>query len=102
MLCRRRDLRMTNIGDVSPSEFENLIYDLVSASGFKNIVWRTPGADGGRDIEATYFQHDAVGEQIEQRWYVECKRYQSSISWPIVYNKLAHADAQSADFLLLA
>lgn len=93
---------MTKLQDLSPRDFENLTYDLLRLSGFENLIWRTPGSDEGRDIEATIFAVDAVGTKIAQRWYVECKRYQSSIPWPIVWEKISYADVKSADFLLIA
>lgn len=93
---------MTTISDLPPASFENLVYDLIVSSGFSNVVWRTPGADGGRDIEAHYPVVDAVGIQRMEKWYIECKRYSSSINWPLVYEKIAHADALNADYVLLA
>ncbi len=89
------------ISALSPSEFENLTYDCVRASGLRNLVWRTPGADGGRDIEGTASYRDVSGHECIQTWYVECKRYSTSLSWPLVYEKIAHADVQGADVLLV-
>lgn len=88
--------------DLSAHEFENLTYDILRLSGFENLTWRTPGADGGRDIDGIVFITDASGQRDTQRWYVECKRYDSSISWPILWQKLAYADVKKADFLLLS
>ena len=68
----------------------------------RNVVWRTPGSDGGRDIEATEFIRDVSGYDATRKWYIECKRYAKSIDWPTVWNKLSYADVQNADYLLLA
>jgi Restriction endonuclease len=89
------------ISILTPTEFENMTYDLLQVVGMKTLVWRTPGADGGRDIEGVFPIMDLSGHFSQQRWYVECKRYSSSIDWPTVYRKVAHADANGADFLLL-
>lgn len=86
---------------LSPSQFENLTFDLLYAAGLKGLVWRTPGADGGRDMEGTYTAVDFSNYYHHQKWYVECKRYASSIDWPTVWNKIAYADNRKADFLLL-
>ena len=88
--------------EFSPREFEHVIYDLVVLLGMRNVVWRTPGADGGRDIEGFVASNDFSGAVVSQKWFVECKRYASSIDWPTVWNKLAFADNQGADYLLLA
>lgn len=90
-----------SLGDLLPTEFENLIYDLMVAKGMVNVVWRTPGADGGRDIEAESVQRDASGTQSFAKWYVECKKYTGSVDWPTIHPKLAYADAARAEYLLL-
>lgn len=87
--------------DLSPEEFENLTYDLAIARGMVNVVWRTPGADGGRDIEAESVQRDISGAQTASKWYIECKKYVGSVDWPTIHPKLAYADAAGADYLLL-
>lgn len=92
---------MRTLDELTPGEFENLTYDLVQAAGLRNLVWRTPGTDGGRDIEGDYLDREFSGGVSIQRWYVECKRYSSSIDWPTVWEKIAHADGLEADYLLL-
>lgn len=88
------------IGDLSPNEFENLIFDLVRSLGLKNAVWRTPGRDGGRDIQGEWFVEDLSGHVARQVWYVECKRYQTSVGWPLVWEKISFAASNAADVLL--
>ncbi|MFM5894121.1 MAG: restriction endonuclease [Novosphingobium sp.] len=90
------------INALTPTHFENLVFDYATAIGFKNVTWRTPGADGGRDIEAYNFPTDLSGYQFSERWFIECKLYSSSIDWPTVWAKIAHAEAMSADVLLIA
>lgn len=89
------------LGDLSPTQFENLIYDLVIAKRMVNVLWRTPGADGGRDIEAQSVLVDASGTQTATKWYIECKKYSGSVDWPTIHPKLSYADAAGADYLLL-
>ena len=86
---------------LTPSQFENLAYDLLTWRGMRNAAWRTPGADGGRDIEGSYEVQDLSGAHQSQKWYVDCKRYASSVGWPTVYEKLSYADSNGADFLLI-
>ena len=87
--------------NLSPTQFENLTFDLLQHTGMQNLVWRTPGADGGRDIEAIVISQDASGHSETQRWYVECKRYSDSVDWPIVWKKIAYADSNKADYMLI-
>lgn len=86
---------------LSPQDFEHLTYDLVTLLGLRNVKWRTPGPDGGRDIEGDYEARDFSGDIRTEKWYVECKRYSKTIDWPTVYGKLAYADSHDVDFLLV-
>lgn len=86
---------------LSAREFEHLSYDLLTLSGLRNAVWRTPGPDAGRDIEGECFGTDLSETLSVQRWYVECKHYQTAVDWPTVFAKLAYASNHHADFLLL-
>jgi hypothetical protein len=85
----------------SPTLFEQLVYDLTILSGLANVTWRTPGSDGGRDIEGEFQTTDFSGILRFERWYVECKRYKAAIDWPTIHNKIAHAAAFGADYLLV-
>lgn len=87
---------------LSPEQFENLIFECVRARGMTNVVWRTPGADGGRDIEGRVQEIDLSGASESRLWYVECKRYNSSLDWPTVRGKVAYAESNNADVLLMA
>ena len=86
---------------LTPRQFENVVFDLVASAGLVNAVWRTPGADQGRDIEGIVHRVDFSGEYTVEKWYVECKRYEGSLDWPTVWEKLAYADSHQADYLLL-
>lgn len=90
------------ISALSPTEFENLTYDCLRAGGMANLVWRTPGSDGGRDIEGIAYFNDISGHSTSQKWYIECKRYANSIDWPTVWKKVSYADVHEADYLLVS
>jgi hypothetical protein len=90
-----------NFPKLTPTQFENLAYDLLTWRGLKNAVWRTPGADGGRDIEGEFEVQDLSGTYQKQKWYTDCKLYTKSVDWPTVYQKLSYADNHNADFLLI-
>jgi restriction endonuclease Mrr len=85
---------------LQPEEFENLTYDILFLSGVQNLRWRTPSADGGRDLEGDVAVVDFSGESVRQHWYIECKRYAKSLNWPTVYEKLTVAINHAADYLL--
>ena len=91
---------VTRLKALAPAEFENLAYDLLFLSGVQNLRWRTPSADGGRDLEGYAPVMDFSGEVVQQRWYIECKRYAQSLNWHTVYEKLAVAMNHDASYLL--
>ena len=91
---------VTRLKKLAPEEFENLAYDLLFLSGVQNLQWRTPSADGGRDLEGQVPVMDFSGEVVHQRWYIECKRYAQSLNWPTVYEKVAIAMNHDASYLL--
>ena len=84
-----------------PTQFENVVYELVASAGLRNAVWRTPGSDAGRDIEGEVAAVDFSGFHFKMKWYVECKRYSASVDWPTVWEKIAYADSHGADYLLV-
>lgn len=86
---------------LTPSRFENLVFDLMVNMDMSNVKWRTPGADGGRDLEGMVSEVDFSGYQSITKWYVECKRYASAIDWPTIYGKISHAEAGGAHTLLI-
>lgn len=86
---------------LTPQGFENFTFDLLVEKGMQNVSWRTPGADGGRDIEGDFFRADISGSSYLERWYIECKRYNSSVDWPTIFGKLSYAESNGADFLLM-
>jgi hypothetical protein len=92
---------LTKLKRLDATVFENLVYDLLTRRGLSNAMWRTPGADGGRDIEGQFVVMDLSGTLRIERWYVECKRYSASIDWPTLSQKLAYAENHHADYLLL-
>lgn len=96
------DAILQRIKALAPEQFENLIFECLRARGMKNVIWRTPGADGGRDIEGVMLEADISGATDVRRWYVECKRYSTTLDWPTVRGKVAYAESNDADFLLVA
>lgn len=88
--------------NLTPEQFENLIFDLCIGLGMTNTTWRTPGRDGGRDIQGTLISRDFSMHTRIENWYVECKRYDSSINWPTIYEKISYASNHNIDYLLLA
>lgn len=64
--------------DLRGRDLEECVYWLLDAMGAKDLEWRTGGrgggaADGGRDLEAQFFEANSEGELEPKKWWVECK-----------------------------
>jgi len=69
--------------DLSPDDFERLVYWLVRRSGeFDEVQWYGGARDKGRDVVA--YRHT---EAKREKWYIQCKRYQS-IGFPTLRDEL--------------
>src|ERR1700675_1626165 len=87
--------------DLTPTQFENLAFDLLTWRGMRNAVWRTPGADGGRDIEGAVDFRDLSGTIESSKWNVDSKRFTPSVDWPTVFEKVSYAKNHGAEYLLI-
>ena len=69
--------------DLSPDQFERLVYCLVKRSGEFDEVQSYGGArDKGRDVVA--YKHTSAGRE---KWYIQCKRYEK-IAFPTLRDEL--------------
>ncbi|MGY3553401.1 restriction endonuclease [Williamsia sp. R60] len=92
---------------LSPTDFEDFCFDLMSAVGFQNVDWRkgtpTPSspADQGRDIVAEHAHADVDGFGYTQRWFVDCKHYTSKGVPPdALTSTMAWAESERPDVVL--
>jgi predicted RNase H-like HicB family nuclease len=86
---------------LSDSRFEELCFDLLSNTGYHSLVWRQGGADSGRDIEAHFSLANPLIGNYSEKWFVECKRYSGGVPVDEISSKLAWADADKPQHLLI-
>lgn len=86
---------------LSPDDFERFVYSLLKALGFANVVWRRGPADKGRDIDCQRHVSEPDGLTRLEKWCVECKHETRPVSVERLYSKLAWADADRPDYLLI-
>ena len=66
---------------LSPTDFEEFCFDLMSETGFVNVDWRkgtskeSSPADRGRNVGAQHERRDIDGHQYPETWFVDCKHY---------------------------
>ncbi|HCG5918245.1 restriction endonuclease [Vibrio parahaemolyticus] len=66
-----------DFSQITPEDFENLVFHLLDEMGFSNLNWRKGGegnsaTDGGRDLEATYWSVRPA-ESLEEKYWFEVK-----------------------------
>jgi hypothetical protein len=89
---------------VTSELFEDLCLELLRSMGFRSTyrVGHHRDRDRGRDIEATYPRILPDGHnQINERWFFECKHHQNNLNVDDILNKVAWAEASGADFLVI-
>ncbi|TYC91539.1 hypothetical protein FMM79_04620 [Novosphingobium sp. BW1] len=80
-------------------DLEECVYWLLDAMGARDLEWRIGGtgggaADGGRDIEATFYVPGPDGEMEPQRWWVECKGRKGTVEAAEVQSAVNNSTAQ--------
>lgn len=85
---------------LTPTDFEEFCFDLVSESGFSNVDWRkgTPlassPADRGRDIVARRDLKDVDGHDYDETWFIDCKHYERGVPPEALQGTIAWANAE--------
>ncbi|WP_162943669.1 restriction endonuclease [Arthrobacter celericrescens] len=85
---------------LTPTDFEEFCFDLMSAVGFINVDWRkgTPlpssPSDSGRDIVGLREHYDVDGHKYTETWFVDCKHYKRGVPPDALQGTLAWAQAE--------
>lgn len=99
-------LEPLQFADMDPVEFERLIFYLMSEMGFKDIVWRKGGegnsaTDGGRDLEARYWNFTPLGT-VEENYWIEVKYRKRQLEKSVVHDVILNSQAnKNIDHLII-
>ncbi|MFC9975230.1 restriction endonuclease [Spirillospora sp. NPDC127200] len=91
---------------LSPTDFEDFCFDLLSEIGFVNVDWRkgTPlnasPSDRGRDIVAYLERQDIDGYKYMESWFVDCKHYERGVPPEALQGALTWAQAERPSTVL--
>lgn len=85
-----------NWKQISPTNFENLVFFLFDDMGFKNLEWRKGGegissTDGGRDLEAIYTNLEPGDIVTLEKWWIEVKYRSKNLSSTAVKESILNA-----------
>lgn len=77
-----------------------MVFDILDAQGFKNLVWLDGGADGGKDITAVSIETDASGYTAEKEWRVDAKKYANGVPFEKIHPALTKATTSNSSYML--
>ncbi|MCV9385364.1 restriction endonuclease [Reichenbachiella ulvae] len=86
---------------INHSEFEEICFELLMKLGFSGITWRKGAADDGRDIEAYRTIDNNLVEAYKDKFFIECKHFTGGVPPEKLYSKIAWADAEKPNHLVL-
>ena len=91
---------------LTPTEFEEFTYDLLTYLGFTNLSWRKgtgktgASADQGRDIKADLYRKDFDRTDHFEKYFVQCKHFKEGVPPNKLEDALAWASAERPSVLL--
>jgi Restriction endonuclease len=94
-------------GELKGRDLEECVFWLFDAMGAKDLERRTGGggggaADGGRDLEARFYNPSADDEIEAKTWWVECKGRTGTVEPAEVRSAVINAQAKSElDYLVI-
>ena len=74
------DISTDDLKALAPSAFEQLIAQMLVASGFRNVVALAGSGDEGIDLRAEWLEELPTGDSRMTLWAVQCKRYANALS----------------------
>ena len=89
-----------NFLKLTDNQFEEACFELLLRLGYKGLIWRTGGADSGRDIEGFQAVNNPLVGTYDEKWFFECKRYESGVPVEQLNSKIAWADAEKPKHLV--
>ena len=98
MIFEEHDIDFSKLNE---KKFEELCFDLLLRLDFRGLIWRQGGADSGRDIEGKRTVNDQLVGEYEEKWFFECKHYEKGVPVDAVNSKIAWADAEKPQNLVI-
>ena len=69
-----------DLKSLTPDAFEQLVAQVLSSSGFRNVVALGGTGDEGIDLRAEWLEELPTGDSRMTVWAVQCKRYSKSLN----------------------
>ena len=86
---------------IDDEQFEELVFTVLKSANPQQIEWRKGPGDKGRDIQVQFRRQGALGDEIDETYFVEVKHYQGGVSPSAFEGSLAWASAEQPQVLLI-
>jgi HJR/Mrr/RecB family endonuclease len=87
--------------DMSPRDFEELVFWILQKEGFKNVTWYgESGSDKGRDITCQRIEYLGANMLISD-CIVQCKNYHRYVPLETIYEDILKAYEYKPDYFIL-
>jgi len=86
---------------INDEQFEELVFKVLKSANPQQIEWRKGPGDKGRDIQVQFRRQGALGEDIDETYFVEVKHYQAGVPPSAFESSLTWALAEEPQVLLI-
>lgn len=64
---------------INDEQFEELVFTVLKSANPQQIRWRKGPGDKGRDIQVHFRRQGALGDEVDETYFVEVKHYQAGV-----------------------
>lgn len=86
---------------IDDEQFEELVFTVLRSANPQQIKWRKGPGDKGRDIQVQFRRQGALGDEVNETYFIEVKHYQGGVSPSAFEGSLAWASAEQPQVLLI-
>lgn len=86
---------------INDEQFEELVFAVLKSANPQKIQLRKGPGDKGRDIQVQFRRQGAIGEEIDETYFVEVKHYQGGVSPSAFESSLTWASCEQPQVLLI-
>jgi len=86
---------------IDDEQFEELVFKVLKSANPQQIKWRKGPGDKGRDIQVQFRRQGALGDDIDETYFVEVKHYKKGVDPSAFEASLVWALAEQPHVLLI-
>lgn len=86
---------------IDNEQYEELVFTVLRSANPQQIKWRKGPGDKGRDIQVQFRRQGALGDEVNETYFIEVKHYQGGVSPSAFEGSLAWASVEQPQVLLI-